>query len=98
MPDIEIRRLFWDDWNREHAAKHGISIFEINMLLAGWVFGQETYKGRYQVFRVNQQGRLLSFVIGADPDEHGTWYVFSARPASRRERRRHGSQAEGDEQ
>ncbi len=97
MPDIDIRHLVWDDWNREHVTKHGLSIAEIETLLAGWVFGEETYKGRYQVLRTNHQGRLLSFVIGAVPDQQGVWYVFSARPASRRERKRHGPQVESDQ-
>jgi uncharacterized DUF497 family protein len=98
MPDIEIRRLFWDDWNREHATRHGVSIAEIEMLLTGRVFGRDTYKDRYQILRTNQYDRLLSFVIGAVPGQQDIWYVFSARPASRRERRRYGSHAESDEQ
>jgi uncharacterized DUF497 family protein len=96
MPDIEIGSLRWDDWNRDHCAKHGISVSEIEALLTGSVFGRETYKGRYQVFRTDTQGRILSFVIGADPDRPDVWYVFSARPASRRERRRYGFQPESD--
>jgi uncharacterized DUF497 family protein len=35
MPDIEIRRLHWDEWNREHIVKHGLTIAEIESLLTG---------------------------------------------------------------
>jgi len=96
MPDIEIGKLRWDDWNRDHCTKHGISISGIEALLIGSVFGRETYKGRYQVFRTDPQGRALSFVVGLVPGETDIWYVFSARPASRRERRRYGFQIESD--
>jgi uncharacterized DUF497 family protein len=97
MPDIEIRHLLRDDWNREHATKHGFSIAEIDALLTDRVCGRETYKGRYQVLKSNQQRRSLSFVIGSVPNLHDSWYVFSARPASRREHRRYGSHIEGNE-
>jgi uncharacterized DUF497 family protein len=90
--------LLWGDWNQVYCTKHGISISEIEALLTGSVFGQETYKGRYQVLRTNEQGRMLSFVVGAVPGQHGTWYVFSARPASRREPKRYGApQVESNE-
>jgi uncharacterized DUF497 family protein len=97
MPDLKIRSLFWDDWNRDHSTKHGISIAEIEALLTGSVFGRETYKDRYQILRANEDGRVRSIVVGAVPNQPDTWYVFSARPASRRERRRHGFQIESDE-
>lgn len=97
MPDIEIGRLLWDDWNREHCTKHGVSISETEALLTGSVSGQETYKDRFQVFRENQQGQVLSFVVGPVPGEPNTWYLFSARPASRREPRRYGFQTESDQ-
>lgn len=45
-PDVDIGQLLWDSWNPKHATGHGLSIAEVETLLTGWVFGEETYTGR----------------------------------------------------
>ena len=81
-----IDRLRWDDWNRDHIAKHAVLPEEAAEVIAGLPRVYETYKQRLQLFGPTFAGRMLSIVVGAVPDRPGVYYVFSARPASRKER------------
>jgi uncharacterized DUF497 family protein len=83
-PSIDC--LHWDDWNRDHIAKHAVLPEEAEEVIAGWPRVNETYKQRLQLVGPTFAGRMLSIVVGAVPDRPGVYYVFSARPASRRER------------
>lgn len=85
IPDFE--RLEWDDWNRDHIAKHGVVQREVEEVFDGDVAVRETYKGRFQVVGSTRSGRILSIVAGPVPNRPGVYYPFSARPASPRERR-----------
>ena len=83
----EIDQLVWDDWNSKHIAKHRVTRDEIAEVIAGETVTQETYKQRFLVLGETLSGRLLAVVIGPDPIRAGAYYTFSARPASRQERR-----------
>lgn len=82
-----IDHLQWDEWNREHISKHGVSPDEVQAVIAGEPLARETYKARIQVIGPTGRERMLSIVVGIDPNQAGVYYVFSARPASRKERR-----------
>jgi uncharacterized protein len=81
-----IDRLLWDEWNRDHIAKHAVLPEEAEEVIAGLPRVNETYKQRLQLVGPTLAGRMLSIVVGAVPDRPGVYYVFSARPASRKER------------
>jgi uncharacterized DUF497 family protein len=81
-----IERLHWDDWNRDHIVKHAVQPEEAEEVIAGLPRVNETYKQRMQLVDPTFAGRMLSIVAGAVPDRPGVYYVFSARPASRKER------------
>jgi uncharacterized DUF497 family protein len=81
-----IDRLVWDDWNRDHIAKHAVLPEEAEEVVAGQPTVRETYKQRLQFVGPTLAGRMLSIVVGPVPDQPGVYYVFSARPASRKER------------
>ena len=83
---VYIDRLHWDDWNRDHIAKHAVLPEEVEEVVAGLPTVIETYKQRLQLVGPTGAGRMLSIVVGAVPDQPGTYYVVSARPASRKER------------
>jgi len=88
---IIIRRLAWDEWNREHIRKHRVSQVEIDEVVALEPMQRETYKGRTLLIGQSAKGTMLAVVVGPVPDEPGLYYVFSARPASRQERKRYHS-------
>lgn len=93
--DHEIERLVWDDWNREHIGKHAVAIREVEEVVARRTIRKLTYKGRLLLIGSTVAGRMLSIVVGPGPDQPGSCYVFSARPASRPERRLYEREAEG---
>jgi uncharacterized DUF497 family protein len=81
-----IDRLLWDEWKRDHIAKHAVLPDEAEEVIAGLPRVNETYRQRLQLVGPTLAGRMLSIVVGAVPDRPGVYYVFSARPASRKER------------
>ncbi|MBA3517428.1 MAG: BrnT family toxin [Rhizobiales bacterium] len=81
-----LDRLVWDDWNRDHLAKHAVLPEEAEEMVAGDPMVRQTSKDRLQVIGPNLTGRILPVVTGRVPNELGAYDVFSARPASRKER------------
>jgi uncharacterized DUF497 family protein len=81
-----IRRLDWDAWNLEHIRKHDVSQVEVEQVIAIRPVFRDTYKGRLTAIGPAESGRMLVVVVGPSPIVAGLWYVFSARPASRKER------------
>jgi uncharacterized DUF497 family protein len=81
-----VDRLAWDDWNRDHIAKHAVLPEEAEEAVAGNSIFRAGYKRRFVVTGPTVAGRMLTVVIGEDPSQPRVYYVFSARPASREER------------
>jgi uncharacterized DUF497 family protein len=93
----EVDRLDWDAWNLEHIAKHGVTREQVEeALTAGVTIARQTRKLRFLVLGPTQAGRLLAVVIGPVPNAPGAFYTFSARPASRQERRYYRQQNGGE--
>ena len=90
-----VQRLVWDEWNVEHIQKHDVTEREAEEVVAGSPILQPSYKGRFAVIGPTAHGRMLTVVIGPVPREPGSFYVFSARPASRRERAEFRSWSQG---
>ncbi len=86
IPRPLIHRLVWDDWNREHIVKHGVTPTEAEEAIAGKAIFRESFKNRLMVTGPTSAGRMLTVIIGPVPQQPAAFYVFSARPASRRER------------
>lgn len=90
MPnDATIERLVWDEWNRDHITKHAVTPQEVEDVCLDDPVIREGYKGRIIAIGPTRAGRWLAAVIGPVPGEPGAYYTFSARPASRQERRRY---------
>jgi len=95
--DVEIERIVWDDWNREHIQKHAVTVDEVEDAVSRRRSREDTYKGRQQLIEATAQERILTVIIGPVPHQPGSFYVFSARPASSKERRRYAQSAGGDD-
>jgi uncharacterized DUF497 family protein len=91
-----VARLYWDDWNRDHIAKHAVLPGEAEEVIAGRPMVRDTYKQRLLLIGPTLAGRILTVVAGPVPSQPGIYYVFSARPASRKERRAYEQQRRGD--
>ena len=92
----EIEQLVWDIWNTEHIATHAVTRDDVKEAISGDTVTRATYKNRFLVLGPSH-GRLLAVVIGPVPGQPGAYYTFSARPASRSERRYYRDVKEGEE-
>ena len=81
-----IAELEWDDWNLVHIQKHDVSPEEVEQVPGEDAIYQTSYQDRIMMIGPTLSGRMLTVIIGASPSVPGRWYVFSARPASRKER------------
>ena len=79
----------WNDWNREHIAKHGVETEEAELIVrqARAPFPTEIGDDKLLVQGEGHGGRFLQVIYVLDPDE--TVFVIHARPLSDREKRRY---------
>ena len=89
MTTLLVSSLFWDDWNLNHIQKHEITPSQAEEVVMGEPLIFSTYKNRLLLIGPDQTGRVLCVVMGQVPESVGVWYVFSARPSSKRERLRY---------
>lgn len=74
----------WNDWNLDHATKHGVSISDIEYVLRKYMPG--FYRGdRYAVRGQTRSGYWIQVVYIRDPE--GSVYVIHARPMTDKEKR-----------
>lgn len=84
MTRIVIKKLVWDDWNRKHIEKHGVSQEEIEIAGNKSIYHKRTYKERYLV--IGRSGRRLITIVLKRIDSD-TYYLITARDASKKERK-----------
>ncbi len=85
---IDIGRLIWDEWNIAHIARHGVTPEEVEQVCHGNYIVRGSYQQRVMLVGPTATGRMLAVVL--DPEDAGTYYPITARPASRKERRLYG--------
>ena len=73
-------RFRWNDWNLEHAAKHGVEPWEAEHVVrnARPPYPQEREDKKWLVIGRGSGGRFLQVVFIVDDDD--TIYVIHARP------------------
>lgn len=86
---MSIAELIWDDWNATHILKHGCTADDVEFMCSRRAHHfRGSYKGRKVFLGENENGRILAVILGPVPDAPpGTYYPFSARPASPKEHR-----------
>ena len=80
-----IDRLIWDPWNVRHVGRHGVTLQEVEEVCVGTFTHRQSYAGRILLVGSTNENRILAVVV--EPQGNGVYYVVTARPASRRERR-----------
>ena len=88
---LHIRLLIWDTWNVPHIARHQVVPEEVEEVCHGKPTTGETYNGGLRVVGPTLGGRILTVIL-APQEEQGVYYVVTARPADRRERRNYEQQ------
>ena len=84
---VSINRLLWDPWNVGHIARHEVTPAEVEQVCTGAFITRQSYAGRLLLIGPTYAERVLAVVL--EPLDDGAHYVVTARPASRRERRRY---------
>ncbi len=82
---LSIERLIWDPGNVAHIAKHRVTIEEVEQVCHSDALIREGYLGRIVLIGSSATGRVLTIVL--EPIDERTYYVVTARPADRKERR-----------
>ena len=80
-----IRALRWDPWNVNHIATHGVTIEEVEEVCNGTFISRLGHSGRLMIIGPTGAGRMLSVIL--EETDEDSYYVVTARLASRRERR-----------
>jgi uncharacterized DUF497 family protein len=86
MAEVVVERLVWDAWNIAHIARHDVTPDEVEEVCQGEFWSSETHSGRLRIVGPAASGNLLTVIL-APQQEQGAYYVVTARPASRKERR-----------
>lgn len=81
---IRIKELIWDEFNSSHIQKHSVTTEEVESICSKKVTAWATYSNRYLVVERTIKGRLLTIVLVQK--SKNTFYVVTARDASRKER------------
>ena len=82
---ISSDALIWDARNTLHVMRHSVETSEANEVCDGELLVLQGYGGRFIIVGQTLSGRMLAVVLAPRYDED--YYVVTARPASRRERR-----------
>jgi uncharacterized DUF497 family protein len=79
----------WNDWNEDHATKHGVSIEEAEHVVerARSPFPRAIEEDKRLVWGRGKGGRLLQVIFVVDEDD--SIYVIHARPLTEPEKRRY---------
>lgn len=84
MTRIVIKKLIWDEWNREHIKKHNVSVDEAEEAVNNLIAHKKGKKGRF--IAIGRSGtRIISVLVGRK--ETGVYYVATARDSDKKERR-----------
>jgi uncharacterized DUF497 family protein len=91
---VIIKSLVWDEANIAHIALHEVTKDEVDEVCQNAPNLEEGYSGRIRLIGSSQSGRMLAVVLA--PKEEHIYYVVTARPASRKERK-HYKEIKGGE-
>ena len=70
---LHINRLVWDEWNREHVANHQVLPEEAEEVAAATPTVREFYKQRYQLIGPTLSGRMVSVIVGPEPEQQDVY-------------------------
>ncbi len=78
-------KLVWDEWNKEHIKKHGVSVPEVKEACKNRIVTKQSYSSRQMILGLTRRKRLLVVFLSFEKQKEG--YVVSARDMSSKERK-----------
>lgn len=78
-----VKGLVWDDWNREHLAKHKVTIEEVEEVCHGRFKVGESYRKRIVLDGKTKKGKMITLILSSEDRnlqsyEKGMYYVITA--------------------
>ena len=78
-----VNGLVWDEWNKEHLTKHGITIEEVEEVCHGKHEARKSYRKRILLIGKTKRGRQLAIVLSPEDRNfkiygNGFYYVITA--------------------
>lgn len=83
---LVIKRLIWDEWNTAHIARHKIIPDEVEKICHSDALVEEGHTGRLLIIGLAKSNKMITAIIDLEPED-GVYYVVTARPSSKRERK-----------
>ena len=80
-----IRRLNWDTRNEAHIARNQGTREEVEQVWHGDYVMRQAYRERLMLIGPTIAGRIIAVIL--EDEGNGSYYVITARPADRKERR-----------
>lgn len=84
MTRIVVKKLIFDEWNREHIQRHSVTEEEIKEAGNNLVYHKRTYRGRYLAVGISGK-RLIAMVLKREGP--GKYYLITVRDAGKKERK-----------
>lgn len=85
---MTIQNLVWDEWNKQHIARHSVKPYEVEEVCeARKIFISKVGNQKKRVIGQTLSGRYLTIFL-ADKGENN-YYVVTARDATAKERRQY---------
>lgn len=80
---IVVKGLIWDDWNREHLVKHGVTIEEVEEVCHGKFKVIKSYRKRMQISGKEKNGKKLTIILSPEDRnfkvyKKGVYYPITA--------------------
>lgn len=80
---VLVTHLIWDDWNREHIARHAVTLDEVEEVCHRQHRVVESYRNRIVIIGKTNDERKLVIVLSPEdrdlrPYEVGIYYVITA--------------------
>jgi uncharacterized DUF497 family protein len=82
-----VSRLRWTPNNTAHVLRHDVRTNEVEEVIRGDDESERGHSGRIVLIGPTSADRMLAVIV--EPEGSGTFLVVTARPASRKERRRY---------
>ena len=78
-----IKGLIWDEWNKDHIAKHDVTVAEVEEACRGKRKATDSYRKRILVTGNTKNGRLLAIALSPEDRDFqkypkGIFYVITA--------------------
>lgn len=81
-----IKKLVWDEWNKEHITRHNVEQGEVEEVCNSKNLFTRGRGGSYKLVGQATTGRYLTIILS--PRSGGYFYPMTARDADNKERRR----------